>query len=255
MVLIAVACLAVLGAGGWWWLRTPPFAISVNPDRNILLVTIDTLRADVLGSYGGRAMTPNLDRLAATGARFAFAHAHAVVTLPSHATILTGRYPYEHGIRDNTGYRLAPGQATAASLLKARGFATGAFVGGFPLDHRFGLGAGFDVYDDKLDPGAQWRALAIGSGAADAVVAIGDRLDRTAGRQVVRLGPRLRSARAPTARRRNGRRASLRIRTSAKCPGRTPRSARSSSGSRPSRGRRWSSSPPITARASASTAS
>jgi len=158
MVLIAVACLAVLGAGGWWWLRTPPFAVSVNPDRNILLVTIDTLRADVLGAYGGRAMTPNLDRLAATGARFAFAHAHAVITLPSHATILTGRYPYEHGIRDNTGYRLAPGQATAASLLKARGFATGAFVGGFPLDHRFGLGAGFDVYDDKLDPARSGEA-------------------------------------------------------------------------------------------------
>ena len=158
MVLIAVACLAVLGAGGWWWLRTPPFAVSVNPDRNILLVTIDTLRADVLGAYGGRAITPNLDRLAATGARFAFAHAHAVVTLPSHATILTGRYPYEHGIRDNTGYRLAPGQATAASLLKARGFATGAFVGGFPLDHRFGLDAGFDVYDDKLDPARSGEA-------------------------------------------------------------------------------------------------
>ena len=151
-MLIAIGCLAALGAGGWWWLRTPAFTIDVNPDRNILLVTIDTLRADVLGAYGGRAITPNLDRLAATGVRFAFAHAHAVVTLPSHATILTGRYPYEHGIRDNTGYRLAAGQATAATLLKARGFATGAFVGGFPLDHRFGLNAGFDVYDDKLDP-------------------------------------------------------------------------------------------------------
>jgi len=157
-VLIAAVCVAALGAAGWWWLRTPPFTIDVDPDRNILLVTIDTLRADVLGAYGGRAITPNLDRLAATGARFAFAHAHAVVTLPSHATILTGRYPYEHGIRDNTGYRLAPGQATAASLLKARGFATGAFVGGFPLDHRFGLGAGFDVYDDKLDPAGSGEA-------------------------------------------------------------------------------------------------
>ena len=76
-----------------------------NADRNVLLITIDTLRADALGSYGGRAVTPNLDRLAAAGARFAFAHAHAVVTLPSHASILSGRYPYEHGIRDNTGYR------------------------------------------------------------------------------------------------------------------------------------------------------
>ena len=90
-------------------LRTPAFTIDVNPDRNVLLVTIDTLRADALGAYGGRAATPNLDRLAAHGARFTFAHAHAVVTLSSHATILTGRYPYEHGIRDNTGYRLRSG--------------------------------------------------------------------------------------------------------------------------------------------------
>ena len=66
-------------------------------DRNVLLVTIDTLRGDALGSYGGRAATPNLDKLAARGARFTFAHAHAVLTLPSHASILTGRYPYEHG--------------------------------------------------------------------------------------------------------------------------------------------------------------
>src|SRR3954452_7080480 len=97
-------------------------AIVPNPDRNVLLVTIDTLRADALGSYGGRASTPNLDALASHGARFAFAHAHAVVTLVSHASILTGRYPYEHGIRDNTGYRLRPDQPTAATLLKARGF-------------------------------------------------------------------------------------------------------------------------------------
>jgi arylsulfatase A-like enzyme/Tfp pilus assembly protein PilF len=128
----------------------PSFTVAPNPDRNILLVTIDTLRADALGSYGGRATTPNLDQLAAHGARFTFAHAHAVVTLVSHASILTGRYPYEHGIRDNTGYRLDPAQATAATLLKAQGFATGAFVGGFPLDHHFGLTSGFDVYDDRM---------------------------------------------------------------------------------------------------------
>ena len=126
------------------------FSVSPNPDRNILLVTIDTLRADALGSYGGRAQTPNLDALAARGARFDFAHAHAVVTLASHASILTATYPYEHGIRDNTGYRLDAKRATAASLLKAQGFATGAFVGGFPLDRRFGLTSGFDVYDDRM---------------------------------------------------------------------------------------------------------
>src|SRR5204862_908184 len=150
LVLIAVGLLAALGAAGWWWLRTPAFTIDVDPDRNILLVTIDTLRADALGAYGGRAITPNLDRLASHGARFSFAHAHAVVTLASHASILTGRYPYEHGIRDNTGYRLGANEATVAALPKAQGFSTGAFVGGFPLDHRFGLTAGFDVYDDRM---------------------------------------------------------------------------------------------------------
>lgn len=138
----------------WWWFRSPAFAIETNQDRNVLLITIDTLRADALGSYGGRALTPNLDRLAADGARFTFAHAHAVVTLPSHASILSGRYPYEHGIRDNTGYRFPQTQPTGATLLKTAGFATGAFVGGFPLDRRFGLGVGFDTYDDELGASA-----------------------------------------------------------------------------------------------------
>jgi len=141
LVSTAAAC-SVLGGRS--------FSLAPNADRNILLVTIDTLRADALGAYGGRAATPNLDAVAAHGARFTFAHAHAVVTLVSHASILTGRYPYEHGIRDNTGYRLRPNEATAATLLKARGFATGAFVGGFPLDRRFGLAPGFDVYDDAM---------------------------------------------------------------------------------------------------------
>jgi arylsulfatase A-like enzyme/Tfp pilus assembly protein PilF len=145
-----VAVLVALAAGACTFLGGRSFTVAPNPDRNILLVTIDTLRADALGAYGGRVPTPNLDALAAGGARFDFAHAHAVVTLTSHATILTGRYPYEHGIRDNTGYRLDPEEQTAATLLKARGFATGAFVGGFPLDRRFGLTRGFDVYDDRM---------------------------------------------------------------------------------------------------------
>jgi arylsulfatase A-like enzyme/Flp pilus assembly protein TadD len=142
--------LCALAVGACSFFGGGTFTVAPNSERNILLVTIDTLRADALGAYGGRAATPNLDRLAARGARFDFAHAHAVVTLVSHASILTGRHPYEHGIRDNTGYRLRDGEPTAATLLKARGFATGAFVGGFPLDRRFGLTPGFDVYDDRM---------------------------------------------------------------------------------------------------------
>jgi len=145
---LAALCAFALGSCGAFGGRS--FAVAPNGDRNILLVTIDTLRADALGAYGGRAPTPNLDGLALRGARFDFAHAHGVVTLVSHASILTGQYPYEHGVRDNTGYRLDSRQATAATLLKARGFSTAAFVGGFPLDRRFGLTSGFDRYDDRM---------------------------------------------------------------------------------------------------------
>jgi tetratricopeptide (TPR) repeat protein len=130
--------------------REQPFTIARDPDQNVLLVTIDTLRADALSIYGGPAQTPNLDRLASHGARFTFAHAHTVVTLPSHTTILSGLLPYEHGIRDNSGFRVKAGTPTIATRLKPRGFATGAFVGGFPLTKRFGLTPSFDVYDDQM---------------------------------------------------------------------------------------------------------
>jgi tetratricopeptide (TPR) repeat protein len=144
--LAALALVAVL----WWRHGAASFVIEGRADRNILLVTIDTLRADALSCYGGPARTPHLDALAARGARFTFAHAHAVVTLPSHTTLLTGRLPYEHGIRDNSGFRVKPGTETIATRLKPLGFATGAFVGGFPLTKRFGLTPGFDVYDDQM---------------------------------------------------------------------------------------------------------
>jgi arylsulfatase A-like enzyme/tetratricopeptide (TPR) repeat protein len=147
---IALA-LALTSAFALVWPRGSASAgLRAIPRQNVLLITIDTLRADALHSYGGRAATPALDRLAAEGVRFDFAHAHAVLTLPSHASILTGTYPYQHGIRDNSGYRLSAGARTAATLLKASGYATGAFVAAFPLHSRFGLNAGFDVYDDRF---------------------------------------------------------------------------------------------------------
>ena len=150
-ILALVAVVAVVSAGLWWLRgRAGEFALEPDPNQNVLLVTIDTLRADALSSYGGPARTPNIDALAAGGARFTFAHAHTVVTLPSHTTILTGHLPYEHGIRDNSGFRVKPGTATLATRLKPLGFATGAFVGGFPLTKRFGLTPGFDVYDDQM---------------------------------------------------------------------------------------------------------
>jgi choline-sulfatase len=118
--------------------------------RNLLLITIDTLRADHVGAYGyARARTPALDALAAGGARFDRAYAAAPITLPSHATIFTGRYPQGHGARDN-GLHVSATVPTLATVLHARGFRTAAFVAAFPLDHQFGLNRGFDVYGDRL---------------------------------------------------------------------------------------------------------
>src|SRR5438552_16324399 len=149
VVFIVVIAATLLGAALWW--RRPPRAdLQTIPRQNVLLITIDTLRADALGSYGGPAATPALDRLAGEGVRFDFAHAHAVVTLTSHASILTGTYPFQHGIRDNSGYRLPSGARTAGTLLKQAGYATAAFVGAFPVHSRFGLNQGFDVYDDRF---------------------------------------------------------------------------------------------------------
>jgi len=161
----------VLAIGLWLWQRQPVFQLQVSPDQSILLITIDTLRADALSSYGGPARTPNLDRLAEHGARFTFAHAHAVVTLPSHTSILTGQLPYEHGMRDNSGFRVKDGTATVATRLKAKGYSTGAFVGGFPVTRRFGLSPGFDIYDDQMPETRGAIEISMPERPADQVVA------------------------------------------------------------------------------------
>ena len=169
-IALAAAIVAAAGALVFFWPRGERFALEPAADRNILLVTIDTLRADALSSYGGPARTPNIDKLAAAGARFTFAHGHAVVTLPSHTSILTGQLPYEHGMRDNSGFRVKDGTETLATRLKAAGFATGAFVGGFPLTKRFGLAPGFDVYDDQIPELTGAIAISMPERRADAVV-------------------------------------------------------------------------------------
>ncbi len=119
--------------------------------RSIVLITIDTLRADRLGSYGSqRRLTPTLDAFARAATRFTSAVAQVPLTLPSHATILTGRHPSSHGVRTNDGYRLDPRVPTLADALHRRGFETGAFIGGYPLQSSSGLDRGFDTYDDSF---------------------------------------------------------------------------------------------------------
>jgi len=129
--------------------EAPKASATSRPVRDVVLVTIDTLRADAVGFEGNpRGTTPNLDRFAAEGRIFTQAHAHNVITLPSHTNILTGMLPYQHGVRENAGFRLSPKVPTAATRLKAKGYTTGAFVGAYVLDSRYGLNHDFDVYDE-----------------------------------------------------------------------------------------------------------
>jgi choline-sulfatase len=132
---------------------------------NLLVVTLDTTRANALGCYGNeRAVTPSLDALARRSLRFATAVSVAPVTLPAHASIFTGRYPYQHGVRLNAEYRLGSGETTLAERLRGRGYDTAAFVSAFVLDARYGLDQGFDVYDDRVEAG---RGTAFPSGTIE----------------------------------------------------------------------------------------
>ena len=137
--LAAVAAVAALAAGAACTAPRP-----ASP-RSVLLVTIDTLRADRVG----RGIAPALDALASGGLHFTNARTTAPLTLPAHATILTGLPPTAHGVHDN-GVVLAAGTPTLATVLRGAGFRTAAFVGAYVLDRRFGLGAGFEVYDDRI---------------------------------------------------------------------------------------------------------
>jgi choline-sulfatase len=125
---------------------------------NVLLVTVDTLRADHVGCYGYKdASTPAIDALANRGVRFETAVAHAPLTGPSHASILTGRIPLGHGFRNNSGFTLVPRVRTAAEEFRQASYRTAAFVSGFPLDRRFGFDRGFETYDDHLPRGNDRR--------------------------------------------------------------------------------------------------
>jgi arylsulfatase A-like enzyme/Flp pilus assembly protein TadD len=117
---------------------------------NVLLITIDTLRPDRLSCYSDKHLkTPNIDTLAERGITFTRAFAHTPTTLPSHTNILLGTTPLYHGVHDNSNFMVKEEFLTLAEHLKSQGYSTGAFVGAFPLDSRFGLTQGFDVYDDN----------------------------------------------------------------------------------------------------------
>ena len=166
----AALVLALVAGAGWWVSRPTSRRV---PGLNVLLITIDTLRADAVGAYGRPGgPTPTIDRLAEAGVRFTDAHAHNVVTLPSHANMLSGRLPPDHGLRDNGGFRLPPGVETLATQLQRLGYRTGAFVSAFPLDSRFGLATGFDVYDDRFTDGGARPAFLIQERSAQRTVTL-----------------------------------------------------------------------------------
>jgi arylsulfatase A-like enzyme/Tfp pilus assembly protein PilF len=121
------------------------------PPQRIVLISVDTLRADHVGCYGAPdARTPNLDTIAAEGVRFAAALSPVPLTLPAHATLLSGRDPHAHGVRHNSIHRVPPGVPLLAGQLAEAGYATAAVVAARVLDRRFGLDRGFARYDDDV---------------------------------------------------------------------------------------------------------
>ncbi len=139
-ILLAAVCVLLAGC-------------AASPPPNVVIITLDTTRADHLACYGyPRPTTPRIDELASEGTVFDRCLSPVPVTLPSHATIFTGTYPTFHGVRDNAGFELPEQMTTLAEVLNGRGYSTAAFIGAFPLDSRFKLDQGFRVYDDDVRP-------------------------------------------------------------------------------------------------------
>jgi choline-sulfatase len=154
--------LAMVAGGSWWWFSARPVRAASGVDLgraaadakklNLLVITLDTTRADRIGAYGYQDIeTPTIDRLARDGVLFEQTETAAPLTLPAHCTIFTGRFPPEHGVRDNGGFFLSPQQLTLASFLKQRGFRTGAVVAAYVLDRKWGLAQGFETYVDDFE--------------------------------------------------------------------------------------------------------
>ncbi|HMF96808.1 MAG TPA: sulfatase-like hydrolase/transferase [Vicinamibacterales bacterium] len=175
---VAIVFSAICGAAGIFiWTRYVPHAVtSVNGEPlghlppgvaaarlNLLLITLDTTRADRIHAYGFDGIeTPNLDRLAREGVLFEQAVAPAPLTLPAHSSIFTGQFPPAHGVRDNGGFFLDDRETTLAERLQARGFATGGFVGAYVLDHKWGIAQGFQTYFDDFDL-TKYQSLSLAS--------------------------------------------------------------------------------------------
>ncbi len=142
------ALLAVVVGAVWFLLKSYFWPKEI---RHIVLISIDTCRADYLGCYGySRKTSPNIDAVAAEGILFNHAVAPVPLTLPAHCSMLAGTIPPYHGVHHNIGYRLDESNTTIAEILRGNGYTTGAIVSSFVLDAQFGLDQGFDTYNDHF---------------------------------------------------------------------------------------------------------
>jgi arylsulfatase A-like enzyme/Tfp pilus assembly protein PilF len=146
----------IAGAVAAYFLLVPrgvePDPLGRGRDLNVIVITLDTTRADSLSCYGSEdVQTPTIDAFAVRGAKFTKAYAQTPLTLPSHTTLMTGTLPLFHGVRDNGAFVVPQELVTMAELFKAKGYETGAFVGAWVLDSKWGLDRGFDTYFDEFD--------------------------------------------------------------------------------------------------------
>jgi arylsulfatase A-like enzyme/Tfp pilus assembly protein PilF len=154
-ILVIVSFIASV-LSGWLFFRRPNLEDIIQDASkkkfNVLLITLDTLRADRLSCYGFKEIsTPNIDTLAREGTLFLDATAHVPLTLPSHTSMMTGKFPAHHGVHDNGGFYVSKTENTLAEIFKQNGFSTAAFVSAYSLDSMWGLNQGFDTYHDKFD--------------------------------------------------------------------------------------------------------
>ena len=165
---IVILVLFALGTGlaavaGWRYART-----SAPVNGPIILVSIDALRADHLPAYGYRGVqTPNIDALAGDGVVFERAYAHAPLTLPAHAALLSGRLPMDTGVRDNVGFAIPDSERLIGAMLSVRGYATAAVVSSFALRKETGVGQGFSFFDDDFSSGTSGSDTPVRRDGAD----------------------------------------------------------------------------------------
>src|SRR5205809_5919322 len=165
------AALMVLLAGAFASACRGRASLPNYPDAPVVLISIDTLRADHLPLYGYKdGSTPNLDQLGREGIVFDHVYSHCPLTLPAHASMLTGLLPPTHGVRDNLGFRLAPQHRTLATRFRAAGLRTGGAISAYVLRSATGIGQGFEFYEDALE--VQGGTESIGNLQRDGGIAV-----------------------------------------------------------------------------------